>query len=79
MKNELPLALVEEQAKAEIAAKKRGKNDDAKGFDQPNGVDGFRVTGWCGRAPSGRIERGRRFFAAGFWGGAGHEYVLSEL
>ncbi len=41
MKDELPLALVEEQAEGEVAAKKCSENGDGNGFDEPDRANVF--------------------------------------
>ena len=43
MQYKLPLALVEEQAEGEIAAKERRNDGKADGFDEPDGAHDF----WC--------------------------------
>ena len=45
MQDELPLALVEEQAEGEIAAEERRKDGEGDGFDEPDGADDFRWSG----------------------------------
>ena len=47
MQDELPLALIEEQAEGEIAAEECGENGEGDGFDEPDGADVF---GWGGLA-----------------------------
>ena len=43
MKDQLPLALVKEQAEGHVAAEERGENGEGDGFDEPDGADFFLV------------------------------------
>ena len=61
MKNELPLALVEEQAEGEITAEESRDDGDGDSLDEPEGAYNFRGNvGWLGTF-------------AGLRCGAGHE------
>ena len=44
MQDELPLALIEEQAEGEIAAEERGNNGEGDGFEEPARADDFRCS-----------------------------------
>jgi hypothetical protein len=50
VQDELPLALVEEQAEGEVATEERGKDGEDNGFDQPDGTDDVRGNGLRGGA-----------------------------
>jgi hypothetical protein len=45
MQNQLPLALVEEQAERKIGAQKRPEYGDGECFEQPRGIDNFDLGG----------------------------------
>jgi hypothetical protein len=46
VQDELPLALVEEQAEGEIAAEERRNDGEGDGFGEPDGTDDIRCSGW---------------------------------
>ena len=50
MQDELPLALVEEQAEGEVGAAERGEDGERDAFEEPDGADDFGGVGllWCG-------------------------------
>ena len=54
MQDELPLALVKEQAEGEISGEKRREDGDGDGFDEPDGIDSVQCSGstvvWLGGA-----------------------------
>ena len=67
VQDELPLALVEEQAEGEVAAEERREDGEGDGFDEPDGADDIR---WSGL----------RLAAFGWLGGgAGHRGLLCRL
>jgi hypothetical protein len=41
VKDELPLALIEEEAEGEVAAEECAENDEGDGFDEPDRADVF--------------------------------------
>jgi len=48
VQDELPLALVEEQAEGEIAAEERSNDGEGDGLDEPDGADDIRWSGLRG-------------------------------
>ena len=67
VQDELPLALVEEQAEGEIAAEEGRENGEGNGFEQP---DGARRLRWSGA---------RRWRAVWLGSGARHEGFCMTL
>lgn len=67
MQDELPLALVEEQAEGEIAAENGRCDGGCTCFEEPHGVDCFGLGGWL-RGALGRL-----------CGRAGHEGVCMNF
>ena len=68
MKNDLPLALVEEQTKGEITADESRCGSNGDGFDEPDGIDCFGLRGRWLQTAFGR-----------FCGGARHEGAIGTL
>ena len=46
VQDKLPLALVEEPTESEVAAEERSENGEADCFDEPDGADDIRWSGW---------------------------------
>jgi hypothetical protein len=67
VKDELPLALIEEQAEGEVSAEQRGESSEGDGFDEPDGADYL-------------VSNGRLFGSlAWLGGGAGHEKFFVDF
>lgn len=66
VEDELPLALVEEEAESGIAADQGGNDGDTDGFEEPDGIDDLRRTGGRSR---GILPEGCVGHAGGTFGG----------